>query len=152
MARNPLMILRTVRQREVEQARQALAVCLQAEAEATATVDALSEAAKLDRSASERLTDAFGFLQMFANRLDSLRTQQIAAELSLTTAQTRVSEARSVVAAARTRAEVLEQLVAERNAARAAELERQAQHVMDDIARGGARNPLPEKSTDREIC
>jgi flagellar biosynthesis chaperone FliJ len=136
MARDPLSILRTVRQRAVEQARQALAVCLRAETEASGAVNALVEAAERDREVALGLGAGHEFLDMFANRLEALRVQQIAAAAALQSAQDSVSEALALVVAARTQAEALEQLAAQRKAAEDAELERKAQHVLDDIARG----------------
>jgi flagellar biosynthesis chaperone FliJ len=135
MARDPLLVLRAVRLRAVERARQGLAARLKTEAEAAAKVDGLTEAARLDRSAGEDMPDAHQFLQMFANRLDAVRTQRIAAGTSLTMAQARVAEARVVVVAARTQAEALEQLITAQETARVADAERKAQHEMDDVAR-----------------
>jgi flagellar biosynthesis chaperone FliJ len=135
MARDTLSILRTVRQRAVEQARQVLATCLSAEAEAAAAVDTLVQAAKRDREVALGL-DGHEFLDVFANRMDALRAQQIAAATILKTAQDDVSEALALVVAARTQAEALEQLSAQRKAAHDAEQERKAQHVLDDMARG----------------
>jgi flagellar biosynthesis chaperone FliJ len=135
VARDPLLVLRAVRQRAVEQARQGLAACLKTEADAAAKVDAFTKAAERDRSAEKDMPDACQFLQMFANRLEALRAQRIVAVATLAAEQVRVSDARAVVVTERTQAEAVEQLITEQKAARLAETDRKAQHEMDDIAR-----------------
>jgi flagellar biosynthesis chaperone FliJ len=135
MVRNPLLILRAVRQRAVEQARQGLAACLRIETEATIQMDALTEAVRRDQTAGEHMPEAYQFLQLFANRLDAIRARRVVAVADLTAAQARVTEARAVVVAARTQAEAVEQLITEQVTARLALAESKAQHEMDDIAR-----------------
>jgi hypothetical protein len=135
VARDPLAILQSVRLRSVEQARQALAVCLKAEAEAAGRVDFLDEAVKRDRAAGACLPDRQDFIQVFANRSDAVQLQRRAAVTALAAAQARVSEAQAEVADARTRAEAVEQLITERMVARQAAADGKAQHILDDIAR-----------------
>jgi hypothetical protein len=135
MARDPLVVLRAMRHRAVEQARQGLAACLKIETEAAAKVEALTEAVRRDLQAAGEMPDAYRFLQVFANRRGAIRTQRSAAVAALATAQTGVSEARAFVVTERTQADAVEQLIAEQRAARLDKAERQAQHEMDDIAR-----------------
>jgi flagellar biosynthesis chaperone FliJ len=135
MARDPLLVLRAVRQRAVEQARQGLAACLKVENEVAAKIDEFSEAMRRDRSAGEDMPDAHQFHQLFANRLDAIRAEHAAAVQTLAVAQARVAEARAVVVTERTQTEAVEQLISEQNAARLVEEENKTQHEMDDIAR-----------------
>jgi flagellar biosynthesis chaperone FliJ len=135
MVRNPLLILRAVRQRAVEQARQELAACLRIETEAAHQMDALTEAVRRDQTAGEHMLEAYQFVQSFANRLEAIRARRVVATADLTAAQASVTEARAVVVAARTQAEAVEQLITEQVTARLALAESKAQHEMDDIAR-----------------
>jgi flagellar biosynthesis chaperone FliJ len=135
MARDPLLVLRALRQRAVEQARRGLAACLKVEIEAAVKIDELSEAMRCDRLAGEDMPNAHQFLELFANRLSAIRAQRVAAVEALAVAQTQVSEARAVVVAERTKAEAVEQLIAEQKTARVVAADSKAQHEMDDIAR-----------------
>jgi hypothetical protein len=135
MARDPLLVLRAVRRRAVEQARQSLAAYLKVETDAAAAVDDLAKAAMRDRRAAEDMPEACQFVQLFANRLDAIRTQRVSAMTALAAAQTRVSEARAGVATERTRAEAVEELIVDQQAASVAAAESKAQHELDDIAR-----------------
>jgi flagellar export protein FliJ len=135
MARDPLLVLRAIRLRAVEEARQGLAARLKIEVQAIAKMDALAEATKLDRSAAVEIPESHQFLQMFANRLDAVRTERNAALAELAEARARVSEVRAIVANARTEAEAIEQLITEQKTKRAAEEGARTGHEMDDIAR-----------------
>jgi hypothetical protein len=135
MARDPLLVLRTLRQRAVEQARQGLAACLKAEAEAAAKLEALDEAMRRDLQAGREMPDGHQFLQVFANRRGAFRAHRIDAAAGLAAAQTLAAQARLLVVKERTDAEAVEQLITEQKAAHWDDAERKAQHEMDDVAR-----------------
>jgi hypothetical protein len=135
MGRDRFDILLAVRRLTVEQARQALAVCLKAEATAAEAIDALDATARRDRAAASAMAEAPAFLEMFAARSDTARTGRAMAVAALAAAKARSAAARGAVTAARSSAEAVETLIAERMAAEAAEANRRAQHVLDDIAR-----------------
>jgi len=133
MARDPLQILLALRQRAVEHARQALAVCLRAEAEATEWIGRLDDMTRRDRAAV--VEEAHRFLDLAAVRSAKIQADRRAAHSALATAEAGSSEARVVLAAARTAAELVEQLIAERAALARNDEDRREQHRLDDIAR-----------------
>ena len=135
MARDPLRIVSSLRRRAVEQARYALGACLATEAEAAQKIRSLDDAACRDRETSEAWQDAHHFLEMSAVRSESAREERQIIEQALATAAMRSEQARGVVAAARTAAEAVEQLIRERKIADQMETATREQHVLDDIAR-----------------
>jgi flagellar export protein FliJ len=135
MASDRLRVVQGVRQRAVEQARQALGLCLKTETEATARILAIDDAARRDRAADRSGVDALPFGEMFTRRLGALQTERRDAVAALTAAETGSAQARAAVTAARTAAEAVETLIAERAAAEATETSRREQHTLDDIAR-----------------
>jgi len=148
MARDPLLILQTVRRRSVEAARAALGECLAAEAGIAARIQAIDDAAQGDRAAHATFAEAHQFLEMFARRQASRDEERCSAAADLTAAQARSATARAAVVAARTAAEAVETLIEERAVAAAAAAMQRDQHALDDIARtrgldgsggGGAR-------------
>jgi hypothetical protein len=136
MARDPLQVLNAMRRRQVEQARQALAMCLQAEAAAAGRISAIDDAARQDREAHRKLSDAHRFLDMFALRLASMQANRRGAAADFHAAQDRSAEAREAVVTARMAAEGVETLIAERLVGAAMETARKEQHALDDISRG----------------
>lgn len=135
MARDSLAILRTVRRRSVEEARYALGACLAAEAAVTERIQAIDDAARRDRAASQAVDGAHQFLEIFARRLQAAEQDRSAAEAALTVARARSDEARAAVVDARTAAEAVETLISERLAAAETDAGRREQHMLDDIAR-----------------
>jgi hypothetical protein len=93
MAGDPLLALQAVRRRAVEAARQALAACLQAEAEITDRISALDEAARRDRAVSCAWQDGHQFLEMAATRAAAARAERSTAALQLTAAAARSQDA-----------------------------------------------------------
>jgi flagellar export protein FliJ len=136
MARDPLRILLSMRQRSIEQARYALGACLAAEGQAADRLRALDEMVRRDRETARSWQESHQFVEMSAARLDAMLAQRRTLLAELVMAEARSAEARAVVVAARTAAEAVEQLMAERAAANQAETARREQHVMDDITRG----------------
>jgi flagellar export protein FliJ len=135
MARDPLRILLSMRQRAVDQARHALAARLAAEAEVADRLRSLDGSVWRDRRAGLAWPGAHQFLEMFASRQEAIQAerQTIAADLAVAGGQ--AAEARDIVAAARTAAEAVADLIGERDAAGRAEASKREQHVLDDIAR-----------------
>jgi hypothetical protein len=135
MARDKLQVLLAVRLFSVEQARSALGACLAAEAVVADRLRALDAAAQRNRETCAGWDDAHKFLEMSAIRLASLRAERRTVVAELATAAARSADARGIVTVARTAAEVVEQVTAERKAAGQAGEARREQHVLDDIAR-----------------
>ncbi len=144
MARDPLQVLNAMRRRQVEQARQALAACLHAEAVVADRIGAIDHAARQDREAHRKLSDAPRFLNMFALRLASMQAIRRDAEADMNAAQAVSAEARAAVVTARMAAEGVETLIAERRVDAAIETARHEQHALDDISRSRCdRHSLP---------
>ncbi len=135
MARDPLSVLHAVRQRAVEQARQALGACLHNEIAAADRIRRLDDAVSADRDAAGAVADDYRFLEMFALRQATLRTDRCTAAADLATAEACSGVERAAVVVARAAAEAVEQLMGERAAAERAEADRREQHALDDIAR-----------------
>jgi hypothetical protein len=135
MARDPLQVLLAVRQRAVDQQRQALAERLRVEAEAVDRVRALTEAILRDQNAPSSPTDALLARDvLIATRRHRLAERQIAAVAVIEAA--RLAEAaRGVLADTRLAAEAVQTLIAERSLASRVEADRRAQHELDDITR-----------------
>ncbi|HEY4040307.1 MAG TPA: hypothetical protein VGM32_00515 [Rhodopila sp.] len=140
MARDPLLILRTVRRRSVEAARTAVGECLTAEAEVAARMQAIDDAAQRDRAANRALSEAHQFLEMFTRRQASRDAERCSAAAELTAAQARSAAARAALVAARTAAEAVETLIEERAIAATAAAMQRDQHALDDIARTRVAN------------
>jgi flagellar biosynthesis chaperone FliJ len=136
MARDPLQILLSMRRRSVEQARYALGACLATEAQAADRIRSLDDTVRRDRETVRAWQDSHQFMEMSALRLDAMLAQRRTLLAEFAMAETRSTQARGVVAAARTAAEAVEQLMGERAVADQAEAAKREQHVLDDIARG----------------
>jgi flagellar biosynthesis chaperone FliJ len=135
MADDPIRLLQALRRRSVEEARQALGTCLAAEAQLAETIREIDAQSEIDLAANQDVNEAHRFLEMFARRLRVREAERKAAAAALTAAQTRSDEARLFVVAARTAAEALDALIAEKAAAMQANTDRREQHALDDIAR-----------------
>ncbi|HEY0183825.1 MAG TPA: hypothetical protein VGC09_13545 [Rhodopila sp.] len=135
MAADPLQTLLAIRRREVEQARMVLATCLATEAAVSQRIGSLDAAARRDCETAAVWTHAHQFLEIAGARLAAARSDRRSLTADLAAAQTSTEQARGYVAATRTAAETVEQLIAEREAARQAEAGKRAQHALDDIVR-----------------
>lgn len=135
MAGEPMRMLLRVRRHGMEQARQALAACLTAEAAAAERLRAIDDAARRDRAASQAVAESHRFLDMFSWRLEAAAAERQAAEAALAAAQADSTAARAVLVEARTAAEAVETLITERAAAVEADGRRREQHTLDDMAR-----------------
>ncbi len=135
MAVDSIRILRAVRRRSVEEARQALGASLAAEAQAVDAVEAIVEQARRDRTAHQTVEEPHHFLEMFLRRSGVAEAERIAAEAALTAARARSDAARIAVVAAKTAAEAVETLIAERALSDEEHANRREQHALDDMAR-----------------
>jgi carboxylesterase type B len=135
VARDPLGILRALRQREVEHARQALAVCVHAEAAAADRIAAIDDAVRLDREANRDVAGANRFADMFSLRLAAVQAKRVGAVADQVVARDRSAAARDAVVTARTAAKSVETLIGERLAEAEVEGAKREQHVLDDISR-----------------
>ncbi len=135
MARDPLRILLGIRQRTVDEARRALAACIQAESDIADRIRSHDESIQRDSEVSAAWAESHRFHEMSALRLAALRTARRRMEADLAAAEARSATAREAVVAARSAAEAVEQLINERAAAATEEANKQEQHASDDIAR-----------------
>jgi hypothetical protein len=135
MPRDPRATLHAGRRRTVEQARQALAMCLAAEADTLDRIAALDASASRDRDAATVMADDPRFLDMFAVRRETTRTDRRIAVTGLMALEDSTAAARANVVAARTATERVEQFMAERAEAERAGAASRTQHALDDIAR-----------------
>jgi flagellar biosynthesis chaperone FliJ len=135
MARDPIRLLQAIRRRSVEEARQALGLCLAAEAKLAEEIREIDAQSEIDRAANQAVEEPHRFLEMFVRRLRARDVERNAAAAALTAAQTRSDEARLAVVAARTAAEAVDTLIAEKAARAQADTNRRELHALDDIAR-----------------
>lgn len=135
MARDPLNVLLTVRQRTVDQSRQALATCLKAETAAVAAIRAMDAAVERERAAADRDAEDHRDTEMRSVWMERIRAQRVAAVANLAAAERQTAAARAVLSAARSAAQAVQRTIAERAVLALAEAEKRAQHALDDISR-----------------
>jgi flagellar export protein FliJ len=135
LARDPMRMLQTVRKQLVELARRALATCLAAEPAVTERLRVIHETAQRDRDAARTMPEGHLFMDMFAQRLQTIATDRLAAEVDLAAAQAASVDARAALVAARTAEEAVKTLIQERAEAVEADERRREQHALDDMAR-----------------
>ena len=143
MARDPMALLRQVRQRSVEQARRDLAVCLAAAAAAAARIDQLDQAIRDDRAAHALIEDAFRFQDMLHARRAAVEAERLAAMRELREAEARSEEARAVLVASRVDAEAVTALIAERADEAAGVEARREQSELEETNRCRSRTESP---------
>jgi|SRR5271166_3016040 len=135
MARDPLTVLMAVRQRWVDQQRQALAACLTAESAAADRIRSIDAAMARDRDLTDQFPDHLKFRDIFLATRHHLLAERRTASAALAEAGSRSEEARRTLATARLAAEAVERLIAERRLAARAEADRRSQHELEDVAR-----------------
>lgn len=135
MARDPLGVLLTVRQRAVDQSRQALATCLAAETAAMAAIRSIDGAIEREREAADRRPDDHRGTEMLSAWLGRMRDQRRGAVAALAAAEGQTAAARAVLSAARASAQAVQRTIAERAALAHAEAAKREQHTLDDISR-----------------
>ena len=138
MARDALQLLQlllSIRQRSVDQAQQTLALYIKAEADIRDKIGLLDEAARRDHLSVRDSAERVPFLDMFVARLHQVQVERRTLKITLAAAEARSADAQAILASARRAAEAVETLLQERKTAAATQMEKQAQHVLDDIAR-----------------
>jgi flagellar biosynthesis chaperone FliJ len=135
MTADSIFLLRAVRRRSVEQARQALGACLAAEAQARDALEAIADNARRDRATHHTVQDPHQFLEMFVRRSAVAEAERVSAEAELTAARERSDAARIALVAAQTAAETVDKLIAERALLDKVDVNRREQHALDDMAR-----------------
>ena len=85
MARDALQLLLSIRQRSVDEAHQALTLCLKAEAGVQDKISALDEAARRDHLAARNSAERVPFLDMFVARLHQTQAERRTLKLALAT-------------------------------------------------------------------
>jgi flagellar export protein FliJ len=134
-----LQTLLRLRRLAVDKARRGLADCLRQETVAEEKMRDL--AAEIDRETDAVCRSAGDdrMVENFALWLRRARVEQDAAAGALLTAQTHMLEARAVLTAGREAVEVVESLIAQRDADRNATLLRQEQAILDEAGQGRGR-------------
>ena len=136
MTRDPLQRLLRLRQRAVEQARLAVVAAVHGEAEAEAAIKLIDARAERDRQAAAELVDVDPYLGHVLGRgRTRFRAERTTAEASLVEAECLTASRRTQLTAARSEAEAVETLIANRKAEAAAVAERRTAHELDDIFR-----------------
>jgi flagellar biosynthesis chaperone FliJ len=135
MAADPLQVLLTIRQRGVDQARQVLAVCLNAETAAMAAIEALENAQRREREVADSQAEHHRGTNMFATWSGQMRVRQSAARAVLGNAETATTSARVGLTETRSAARAVERLIEERAIVARVEAAKREQHALDDIAR-----------------
>lgn len=141
MARDPLNTLLTIRQRTVDQSRQALAGCLAVETATADAIRAIDAAVEEQRAIADRLPEQHRGTDMVLAWSGRMRTKRAAAVAAFRKAELETASARAVLAESRAATQAVQRTIAERAIAAQAEAERRGQHALDDItsARHGAR-------------
>ncbi len=135
MARDPLGVLLTVRQRTVDQARQALAICLKVETAAIEAIRAIDSAIGQEQAVADRFPEHHRGTDVVAAWLGRVRAERAQAVAKLAAAEIQSATARAVLVAARSAAQAVQRTIAERAIVARGEAEKRDQHVLDDIAR-----------------
>ena len=135
-----LRVLLTLRERTVDEARQALSACVAAETAAMDAIRTMDETIYRERAAADQFNAAHPInaqqgREIFAAWSVRARAMRQVAVTRLAEAELQTGEARAVLAAARTAVRVAERLIAEREEARRAAAEARDLHALDDIAR-----------------
>ena len=134
MSRDPLETLTRLRQGLVEDARRALATCLEAEEDASTAMRRAEAAIFREQGAAGAMGAGDGAVEAFAAWLPLGRKAVAQTREAHTRASAATVQARAVLAAARASAEAADRLLASRAAEREAEAARRAQAALDEAA------------------
>lgn len=146
MSRDPLETLARLRRGVVEDARRALAACLEAEEAASTATRAAEAAIFREQEAAGAIDTSDGAVEAFAAWLPHGRRAVAKARDAHADAGAATAQARAVLAAARASAEAADRLLASRAAARAVEADRREQTALDEAAarrHSGPPDPNP---------
>jgi hypothetical protein len=146
MARDPLLILSRIRRQAVEQARQALGICVHAESQAEERVRVIDQTIARGVEAGRTVEHDHNFFEMSAIWLQAMTAQRKVAVEILGVAVSRSEQARGKVVTERTAAEAVGTLIAEYAAAAEADANKRLQHVLDDISR--TRHRMRHENTE----
>ena len=113
MPRDPLKVLLSLRQREVDRRRQDLADCLGAETEAAETVRSIDAAIAQDRDSEGGLADRMQFRDIFLAARQHLHAERQRAMAAVAEAEALSAASRARLAQARLAAEAVDRLIAE---------------------------------------
>ncbi len=139
MVRDPLHALLGIRRRAVDQARETLADSVAAESTAIAKILASDVAIRAERAAIDSGRDDGRGAEMFAAWSAQARVRRAAAVAALAAAEDRTTHSRALLAAARSAADAVEQVIEQRAAAEQAKTAVREGHGLDDIARAQRR-------------
>lgn len=132
MKRDPLPALLKLRRGTVDEAKQALARSLEAEAEASRSLAAAQEAIWRETQAASDLSASDGAVEAFAAWLPVGREHVGAAEEAVAAAAAETVRARAVLTQARAALRAVEELHATREATEAAARQRREQAMLDE--------------------
>jgi flagellar export protein FliJ len=141
---DPLATLLRLRRLALDQARRDLADCLLQEGAAMDRVHALAVEIARETATAGRMDGDDQTVEDFARWLRRIRVEQQTAADALLTAETRTREIRVMLTAGRSAVEMVEALIAQRDAAAAAAAQRREQAVLDEAGQRPAA-----ASTDR---
>ncbi|MGE0415639.1 MAG: flagellar FliJ family protein [Acetobacteraceae bacterium] len=139
MPDDQMRVLLRLRRLAVDEASRQLAECLRVEADAGADVRDLDREVERQRLAASSLEFGDAEVEAFARWLRGARQRREVLVETLNTAEARASEARAVVAAARSAARAVESVIDQRDAEQRMTLARAEQRVVDEVA-GRRRN------------
>jgi hypothetical protein len=139
MTRDALETLARLRHSVCEDARRALAACLEAEDAASKALHGAEEAIFREQNAAGALDASDGAVEAFAAWLPLGRRAVAEAREAHARAGAATVQARAVLAAARASAEAADRLLASRAAERDAQAARRAQAALDEAAARQAR-------------
>jgi flagellar export protein FliJ len=134
MTRDPLETLVRLRRSVVEDARRALAACVEAEDAASAALRCAEAAIFREQDAAGSIDTGDGAVEAFAVWLPQGRRAVAQAREAHAYAGAATVQARAVLSAARASAEAADRLLASRAAAREAEAARREQSALDEVA------------------
>jgi flagellar export protein FliJ len=129
---DPIPVVARLRNLAVEEAKRALADCLSAEASAAEALRALEDAIGAETDAAADLSGDDRSVEDFSTWLRHANADRVAAQATLTAAETRSAESRAVLAASRSAAKAMESLLAQREAERQAATARREQVALDE--------------------
>jgi hypothetical protein len=135
VAVDKLRVLLRLRERTLDQAREALAECVAAETAAMDAIRAVDTAIQRERMAADQSGEAGQGREMFAAWSARARAIRAAAVRTLMEAEGQTAEARGVLTAARSAVRVVERLSEERAVTEQAAADAIERHTLDDVAR-----------------
>ncbi len=134
LQRSPLAIVARLRRIAVDEAKRALADCLTAEAAAAAALRAIDARIAAETDAASDPSGDDHAVEGLSRWLRRIGAERIAAANLLASAETQSAEARAVLAAGRSAARAMDELLAGRATERRLAADRREQAVLDEAA------------------